>query len=216
MLTVCTWLWGDKYGGDYIHRLASGVRRHLTQPYRFVVLKPESEDAHLIKIPGCFARLRMFDPEWQRGHGITDRLVCLDLDLIVTGPLDPLFDRPEPFVILGGANAANPCPFNGSVMMLRPGAHPEVWLQFTLEKARNVPYYAFPDDQGWLWHMLPNSATWGCGRKSGIYAFRKPGWPGGDDAPLPSGARMVCFPGKRDPSQFAHLGWVKEHWLCGS
>lgn len=31
------------------------------------------------------------------------RIVCLDLDAIVTGSLDPLLVRPEPFVIFGGA-----------------------------------------------------------------------------------------------------------------
>jgi hypothetical protein len=68
-------------------------------------------------VPGCFARSALFDPEWQARHGIEpgDRFVCLDLDLIVTGPLDGLFDRPEPFAILQGVNASNPCPYNGSV-----------------------------------------------------------------------------------------------------
>jgi hypothetical protein len=42
----------------------------------------------------------------------------------------------NPFVILHGGNASNPCPFNGSLFMLRAGAHPEVWGDFSLRQRR--------------------------------------------------------------------------------
>lgn len=211
-LTICTWLWGSKYGPQYVDRLRAGVNRHLKQEHRFRVFTPGACDLALTKIPGCFARLRMFDPKWQEANGIGqgDRLVCLDLDLVITGPLDRLFDRPEPFCILQHANAANPCPFNGSVMMLRGGAHPDVWSVFSLAAAGAVPFHHFPDDQGWLHHKVPDAAGWRCGASSGIYAFRKRDWPKDDG--LPSIASIVAFPGHRDPSQFMHLDWVKQHW----
>ncbi|WP_315833903.1 hypothetical protein [Bradyrhizobium prioriisuperbiae] len=212
ILTVCAWTWGDKYGPEYIKRLAAGVARHLRQPFRFRVFTPQEEDLHLTKIPGCFARLRMFDRSWQAANEITNRLVCMDLDMVITGPLDDLFDRPEPFVILQGANQSNPCPFNGSVMMLRAGAHPEVWSDFSVDAARGVPFDSFPDDQGWLAHKLPGAAGWKCGSESGIYAFRKRSWPKSDA--LPSVARIVAFPGHRDPSQFTRLDWVRDNWAA--
>jgi hypothetical protein len=210
LLIISTWIWGTKYQGlDYLDHLVRGVARHLSEPHRFVVVTPP--DIHLTEIPGCFARLRMFDPEWQRSIAMEDgdRLVCTDLDVVITGPLDDLFDRPEPFVILQGANAANPCPYNGSLMMLRTGAHPEVWSEFSVEAAGAAPFYEFPDDQGWLAHKVPGAAGWKAG-EGGVYAFQKPGWPKGEA--LPADARFVAFPGKRDPSQFTHLPWVKEHW----
>jgi len=217
MLTVCTWVWGTKYGPEYVERLAAGLNKHIRQPYRFAVYSVADEDKYLTDAPGCFARLRMFDPQWQRNHGIDDRLVCLDLDVVITGGLDALFDRPEPFVILGGANSSNPNPFNGSIMMLRARAHPELWTDFNLEKStvelkEAGKVFAFADDQGWIWHKLANAATWATGRQSGIYSFRKRGWPSGDA--LPSGARLVAFPGHRDPSKFTHLDWVKENWIA--
>lgn len=212
MLHVTTWVWGHRYGQNYVERLAAGLRRHIEQPFRFAVFSPESDDVYLTVVKGCFARLRMYDPEWQLRHGIVegDRLVCVDLDAIVTGQLDPLFDRPEPFVILQGANAANPCPFNGSLQMLRAGAHPEVWSDFSLEAVGKIPFHEFPDDQGWLAHKIPGAAGWKAGPESGALAFQKPGWPKGDN--LPAGARIVFFPGWRDPSKFTHLTWVKENW----
>lgn len=154
----------------------------------------------------------MFSPEWQCrvgiGHG--DRLVCLDLDIVITERLDGLFDRTESFVILKNANTVNPCPYNGSVMMLLAGAHQDVWTDFSLEAAKKVPYHEFPDDQGWLHHKIPVCGGWRAGHQSGIYGFKKRGWPGGDG--LPSGCKIVAFPGSRDPSQFTHLPWVAKHW----
>lgn len=225
MLTVSTWLWGDKYTVEDVMKLRRGIARHLTQPHRFLVMTererewepPESVERHAIKDPdllrhkGCFARLRMFDSGWQKNRGIDDRLVCLDLDVIIVGPLDPLFDRPERFVILAGANSRNPCPYNGSVIMLRPGHNEIVWSLFSYEAACKLKFYEYPDDQGWLAHMLPNEATWQCGRKSGIYGFMKPGWITGDV--LPEQARIVAFPGARQPSNFMHLDWVKRNWV---
>lgn len=225
MLTVCTWLWGDKYSVADVWRLKRGVFRHLQQPHRFMVMTERERPAYILsgaerhaikdpeltKIDGCFCRLRMFDYGWQQNRNIDDRLVCMDLDVVITGPLDQLFDRPETFVILAGANSTNPCPFNGSLMMLRPGHHGELWTDFSLEAAQKVPYYEFPDDQGWIAAKLSCAATWRVGTKSGVYAFKKPGWPPGDE--LPRDAKMVVFPGKRSPRKFTNLEWVKKHWL---
>lgn len=232
-------MWGDKFGFDDVRKLLNGAKRNLKQPHRFVVftnLNPRPllnehgdgfvcsvapiSDESLTMRPGCFARLRMFNPIWQAKNGITDRLVCIDLDTVITGPLDPLFDRPEPFVIMRGGNSANPCPYNGALMMLRVGAYPEVWTDFSLEAAASVPFYEFPDDQGWLWHKIPNApATWKCGRGSGVYVWHKPGWPGWKktkeiltDEMLPEGTRLVTFSGWRSPERFKHIGWIKKHW----
>lgn len=222
-LVIVTWLWGTKYSPDYVTKLAAGARRHLKQPHRFLCITERERDIsfaagierHAIKDPeligrGCFVRLRLFEPEWQAKRGVDDRLVCIDLDTVITGPIDPLFDRPEPFVILQGANAKNPCPFNGSLMMLRAGAHSDVWSTFSMTAAIEAPHHEFPDDQGWLWDKIPDAAGWKAGAESGVYAFQKPGWPKGDN--LPADARIVAFPGWRDPSKFAHLDWVQQYW----
>lgn len=232
MLTVSTWLWGQKFGHDDVAKLFAGVRRNLKQPARFIAVSEWElyiddvecvpiRDIGLTKIKGCFARLRMFDPRWQQDYKIEDRLALIDLDTVITGPLDPLFDRPESFVIMQGGNASNPCPLNGALQMLRAGAHPEVWSDFSVNAASNVPFFEFPDDQGWLWHKLPAAAGWKCGAESGVFVFHKPGWPGWkstrDSTPndnLPKGARLVTFSGWRNPKRFEHLDWVKKNWTA--
>ena len=226
MLVICTWWWGTKYDVSYVRKLAAGVHRNLKQPCRFLVMTERErkldplddievhaiKDPGLCKMKGCLARMRMFDPGWQKNRGIDDRLVCLDLDLVITGPLDPLFDRPEPFVILQGVNAVNPCPYNGSVMMLRAGAHPEAWTDMTVAALATTPKHEFVDDQGWLAHRVPGAAAW-TPQRDGVYGFKKPGWPEGDN--IPNNARIVAFFGSRDPSQFTKLGWIHDNWTMG-
>jgi hypothetical protein len=209
-LTVATWIWGTKYRGDYIARLDYGLRRNLRSPFRFIVLNPFAADMWLRD--GCLCRMRLFDPGFQEIYGIKngEHVAVLDLDIVITGRLDPLFERDESLVILAGANAANPCPFNGSVMMMTAGANVDLWADLNADVLQTIPRYEFPDDQGWIHFKRPNAATWQVGSSSGIYAFRKPGWPPGDE--LPVDARLVAFPGRRDPSQFTHLPWVKKFW----
>lgn len=228
VLTVTTWLWGDKFDPDDVAKLVRGINRNLKQRHRIACvtddpskvpqgceawLIPEA-DRHLTQMKGCFARLRMFDPEWQRSHAVKegDRLVGIDLDTIVTGPLDALFDRDEPFVIMQGANSANPCPMNGALQLLDAGAHPEVWSEFSLDRAHRIACHHFPDDQGWIWDRLPNAAAWKVGPAHGVYVYQKTGWPGGRAGiRLPEGARLVTFI-NRHPRDVAHLDWAKEYW----
>lgn len=208
-LVIGVWRWGSKYGDEYVDRLRAGVARNLTQAYEFRVFTPKEEDRGLTAIPGCFARLRMFDPAWQAEHGITGRLVCMDLDMIITGPLDALFDRPEPFAILSDVNASNPCWANGSLWWTTAGYRPDVWSDFSLAAAQALPgIHEFADDQLWLSNKLPDAGR--ITDADGCYAFQKKHWPRGEA--LPRNARVVAFPGWRDPIGFQHLPWVQEHW----
>lgn len=225
MLAVTTWLWGNKYSADDVEKLSSSVHRHLNEAHVFILFSDQpmkingvevvlisDEDMHLTMVPGCFVRLRMFDPAFQvdviRGRRI-DRFVNLDLDTVITNELDPVFNRPEPFVILHGANSTNPCPYCGAMMLIRPGAHPELWRDFDITQIKSIPHFSFPDDQAWIAYKVPNAAGWQAG-KGGVYAFCKPGWPPGHN--LPPDARIVNFNGWRSPAQFKTLEWVNRNW----
>lgn len=237
VLTIVTYCWGAKYPELYVKRLAAGVKRNLAQPYQFVCVtdckrppiagvryvRMPAEDEHLTKVKGCFARLRLFDPAFQQSIGADDRIVNMDLDAVVTGPLDALFEESASFRCLRGINTTNPLPSNGSLWMVAAGHHQNVWKQFSVEAAARIPYHSFPDDQAWFDHMLPwfhhalpGTKSSDYGPHCGVYGFRKKGWCMRDGShageSLPENARFVAFPGWRDPSKFTDLPWVKEHW----
>jgi hypothetical protein len=228
MLTFITWLWGDeKFTVDHVRKLRAGIARHVEQEHRFIcfadrtleIIGVETKripDPRLCLIPGCFARLRVFDPWFQAmlwpETSPTDRVVSLDLDTIITGPLDDLFPVGKSFMILQGGNVANPNPYCGAVMQVARGAHCSIWSDFSVEAAENIEKWDFADDQGWIWHKLGNNAPgWKTGASSGIYVFQKPGWPR-DPLALPYGAKIVTFGGWRKPEAFKYLPWIQHYW----
>lgn len=225
-MTYITWIWGDKYGEEDVNKLAASIGRNTRENHRFVVFSDRKlkvappaevktiEDKHLIG-RGCFCRLRMFDPEWQMRHGFDDKIVSLDLDLVITANVDALFRRKEKFLILKGVNAVNPNPLNCSLMMLRAGEMPQIWQKFSIDKVETMKYHEFPDDQGWIWHLVQFPDGWVGGSSSGVYGFRKPGWPFQNGQALPRGAVIVAFVGSKKPSQYSRLDWVMRHWRSG-
>jgi hypothetical protein len=224
MLFVCTWLWGNKWSPVYAERLFAGIYRNIEQPIRSVLITdqivnheadiicPIDDHRELLDLPGCLIRIKMFDAKWQQEIGARpgDRIVNVDIDAVITGSLDPLFDRDEEFVIMQGFNQTNPCPFNGSLWMFRAGERHDVWTQFSLEgfKTFGVPIHSIPDDQGWLHSRFPDAGAWRT--SDGVYAFKKIGWYG--RRRMPRNARFVAFPG-RDPAKYPECDWIKKHWI---
>lgn len=222
-MTFVTWLWGDKYSSSDVFKLVGGIRRNTRRSHKFVVFTddeklsvPENVEVYPIPNPeladrSCFCRLRVFDPDLQRQYGLGDKIVSVDLDDVIVGNIDPLFDTSEEFMVLKGANAVNPNPFNCSLYMLRAGSLAHVWRDFTVAKAKKAKYHEFPDDQGWIWHVVPRAGGWTVGASSGIYGFKKPGWPVGTWW-LPPQARIVAFIGSRKPRDYEKMPWLQHHW----
>ena len=226
MLFVCTWLWGDKWNPVYAERLFAGLYRNIEQRFRSVLITdsgatagadivyPLGPEHHmLLQTPGCLARMELFDRDLQAqiGASVGDRIVNIDVDAVITGQLDPLFDRDAEFTIMQGYNQTNPCPFNGSLWMFRAGERHDVWEDFSLDafERYNVPIHSIPDDQGWLHYKFPKADAYTTA--DGVYAFKKIGWKKGRRK-LPLDARLVAFPG-RDPAKYLECDWIRQHWL---
>lgn len=101
--------WGDYYGPEYANRLYHGVCRHLARPFRFVCFTDDATglDAGIEALPlpdeevGGSADLRwrkvsVFKPEL---FGLTGPALFLDLDTVIVGRLDALFDLPGDFLV---------------------------------------------------------------------------------------------------------------------
>jgi hypothetical protein len=189
------------------------------------LLPPPAIEAIAV-MDGCYARLVVFDPDFPNilnsaGIEPPKRLTVFDLDAVVCGPMDALFMRQEPFIIAQGIHYLH-TKFNGSLIQLKLGYRPDVWTDFSVEAARPFTYHQSPEgdlvyqstDQSWLFHKFGGRAAQFTPRGSGVYGYGKPGWPQGGTA-LPANARIVFFPGQRDPKDPVlqeKLPWIKEHW----
>ena len=100
--TVLCFKWGTAYPAAYVNVLARAVADHLG-PHRFVCLtddaagldpRVEARPLPELGLPsgmvarGGWPKLGVFDP----GLGLTGKVLVLDVDLVVTGRLEPFFD----------------------------------------------------------------------------------------------------------------------------
>ncbi len=155
----------------------------------------------------------MFHPEI--GGVFGERFVSLDLDVVLTGDVSPLWNRHEDFVAWGDTNPQPGSHYNGSMMLLRAGSRRQVWDRFnpttSPEEARRAG--AWGSDQGWISYCLgPGEAKWR--RADGVYSLRLD-FEQQRRRALPVDARLVVFHGRWDPwSAYAQdtYPWIREYW----
>lgn len=229
MLTVLTWLWAQPngraiYSAEHVNIWAAMMRRHLTLPHRLacVTNTPDGIDpsVQIIVPPGlfeavtlptwgeekpqCLRRVALFDPA--AGETFGGRFVSMDLDCIVSGNLDSLFDRPEEIVLYASPPSPvhQPRPYNGSMLMMTAGARPQVFERFTPEAARQAGQLYAGSDQAWISHVLGDGeATWS--EADGVVWWGR----------TQEGAqgRLTFFPGSPKPWQLVgRHEWARSHY----
>ncbi len=227
-LTVLSWLWSQpdrdiEYTAEHVNIWAASISRHLTLPHRFACVTdtPEGIDPRVeiiaplhefedIKIPGwgaqyphCLRRLSLFRPDAAEIFG--PRFVSMDIDVVISGSLDPLFDRDDEFVIY----QSFPHPFrlySGGMFLMTAGARPQVYEQFSLEGIVVARKRYIGSDQAWISAVLgPGEATWGMA--DGVRW-----WPQEPDADT----RIMFFHGRPKPDELLdESAWVAEHYRIG-
>lgn len=234
-LTVLSWYWKQdggraEYGPECVNRWAAMVRRHLTMPHRIAcvtdhpegidrnveIIAPPSEFADIripswgARKPQCLRRISMFRPDAAEIFG--ERFVCMDLDCVIAGPLDPLFDIPDDFRIMG-STAPTQRPYNGSMVLMTAGARSQVYTEFTPERAVMAGQHFLGSDQAWIGFCLGwNERKWTA--EDGVVWY-SPHYSNG----VPDTTRVMFFPGTPKPWQVAGSRpldhWVRRHYAHG-
>lgn len=236
MLTAVLWKWADplsrtRYSAAHVNVLARSIRRHYSGPIRIVCFTDDPDgitecetlpiwaEHHKAEsvmdrgVPLCLRRLRIFSDEMESLLG--PRIVSIDLDALILGELNSLWDRPEDFVGWRVTNGMEPRVYNGSMFLLRAGAHSEVWDRF--DPAISVPAmrragYCRGSDQSWMAYVLPKDLPhWSAA--DGVESFRMDGYHSGKRPG--SGTRIVFFHGVVKPWDLLRapgFGWIAENW----
>lgn len=159
--------------------------------------------------PSCYRRLKVFSAEAEQIIG--PRFVLIDLDVVITKDVTPLWNRAEDFVIWGNTHPRTH--YNGSMMLMTAGCRQKVWTSFDPVKSPRLTRDAgyFGSDQAWISYCLgKNEAMWS--RVDGVYSYRlhiKNRF-----GTLPNDARIVLFHGRVDPWSIdgQRMSWVREHY----
>lgn len=156
--------------------------------------------------PSCYRRLWLFSEE---AKSLGDRILALDVDVIVTGILVPLVERDESFV--GWCDDGNERPrVAGGVYLLRTGAHTDVWEDFDPEKSPQIAFAAgyTGSDQAWMsFKLCSKVATWG--RADGLTKIT---WL---ESEPDESTRLVFTAGHSPPWNrrvMQKYPWIGEHW----
>lgn len=223
-LTIVGWLWrnaqGPRYTAEHANAWARMIHRNLSLPHRFVLMTDDPgasydpliepvalwDDWRTLKNPAwpaskpqCYVRLKAFAREAEAIFGA--RFVSMDLDCIVVGSLDPLFQRTEDFLIfrrfqLTSRDRLN-C-YNASMWMMTAGARAQVWEDFKGEESVKAARQFMGSDQAWIHYKLGLKEP-GWTSQDGVY-----GWPRiRDDSRYrekpPPNARIIFFYGGFKP-----------------
>lgn len=236
MISVVCWMWNGplrSFLPEHVNVLGSLVARNLSIPHRFVCVTDSAKGlaSHVSwfetppaarvlgdfaspegpRFPSCYRRLWSFSEE---AKALGDRILVIDIDLVVVGNIDHLFDNSEDFVGWRpyrdwGAKLR----YGGGIYLLRTGARRQVWDNFkgreSIAKARAANFRG--SDQAWISYQLTMGGKvekyWG--RGSGLYSVRDLN-PALD---VPSDARLIQFNGGVKPWQ-SLVPWVKEAWTA--
>lgn len=217
------------YSPDHVNLLQRQFARHLPERHRFICVADSvvgfSKDVEVVvtpraaldvgrhrspegsRFPSCYRRLWTFSEEAKL---LGDRVMLVDIDMVVTRDVTPLFDMPQEFVGWRpfrdwGAKRR----FGGGIYLLTPGTRTRVWTDFdgapAIRRARAAGFRG--SDQAWISYCLASKEVcWG--QNTGIYSIRDMR---GAEHRLPADARLVQFNGPTKPWQ-STLPWVREHF----
>jgi hypothetical protein len=178
VVCLCT---GDKYPFIYVDRLYRGLTKNTTHPFVF-------QPVTVSRYPGWWGKMEQFAP--------TQRTLLLDIDIVITGNVDFLFEY-------GGQFCAWKDPWqpgmNGSVYALAPGFGAAIKEKFVANADTIMRQYY--SEQEFLRDQT-SPEYWPAGR---IKSYKADHLEGG-----PSDARIVVFHGRPKPHECGN--WVRDYW----
>ena len=218
--------WGTKYGAPYIRRLFGMVRRNITPPFTFTCFCDDPEglrgaldpEIRLAPMPPFAGPLPVGTTgKWRKSclwhrdlGGLEGPVLFIDLDVVVTGPLDPFFDHGDPDDVILARNAAKPFQRRGqtSIYRMPAGKLAPLWDRMAEGAQQIAETYRFEQ------HFVTDNAPGGVRfwPRAWVRHFRiecVPPFPLNYVAAprLPRGARVVIFAGRLNPDDAAAGRW---------
>lgn len=240
--TIICMKWGTRYGPEYANRLASMVRRNVTRPTRFICFTDDTsrvdDGIELHPLPEINIPDRVAWTPWRKLSVWQYPLACLegdvlflDLDLVITGSLDPFFDfQPGAYVAIDNWTQPGKRVGNTSAFRFPAGRHANIYDDFVANPEAILSRWRI--EQQYISDTLPAMQFWPADWCVSFKHSLLPRWPMNffKVAALPKEARIVAFTGKPDPEDaligdwpgrslkqklYKHVlptPWIGEHW----
>ncbi len=242
---IITLKWGNRYGPEFVNRLSAAVDRHTQEPVTVVCFTddatgidpsvvihpiPEIDLPAADKVTG-WRKICLFRPDLPiDGIGL-----FVDLDVVITGPLDDFFtfggEDEIPIIhnwVAPHKTWFKPDPMigNSSVFRFKLNHCAFVWEQFHREKDWALATFRPP--QSYLTHCIrPKMKFWPAEWVRSFKRHCRPIFPLNliCEPKLPAHARIIAFHGKPDPDEAVDgykgkklhhrsiaAPWITENW----
>ena len=197
---------GDKYPAHYVTRIKSMAQRNTTYDTRFICITDRHDlnlaPAETIRprrdLPGWYSKINLFDPH---NFPAGARVLYFDLDVVITGDLDPMWRAADPFVMIREFHPRPEGAHNSSVMSWTAGNYTrEIFERFEDDCTRRSW-----GDQECIWKIMGNEriVNW---PDPWVRSFKYHGRGG-----VPQDCRVMVFHGDPKPDAIA-APWISELW----
>lgn len=225
MITICCIKAGTKYGVEYVNRLHNMVSRNIhSTPCEFVCFT-EREIPKVGYNKGIrFAPLPTAYTGWWHKMGLyrdklpgvyTEKILYIDLDVVITGELDSLLAYDSDFATAKdwpAGSVTRGCvkdrQGNTSVVLLKVGSQVKLWDRFSKDPVGEIKAYVGnrmgDGDQEWINKAYPECMDLLPERFVQSYKLHKL------QRVPPANCAIVMFHGLPKPHECG--GWVKELW----
>lgn len=163
--------WGKLYSADYVNRLYNMIERHTKPPFKLYCLtnEPEGINSKVMVLPCpsinipeplCYLGWRKVSL-WNKAiPGLSGTFLFIDLDIIITGPLDDFFtyESTSDYLVMRNYTTPEKIIGNTSVFRFTIGSHPYV-LENLLENPLEMRK-RYRNSQTYVSNTIKNMAFW--------------------------------------------------------
>ena len=209
---------GTKYNNEYVNNLFRGISRNTSKEFLFTCFTDvfnKDADSGILQCPlplarnDWFAKIGLYNKEL---YNENDQIFYFDLDTVITGNLDEIFEYSGNFIILRDFYRRDG--YGSGLMSWRPHAVNHMFTNYRGQKCRH-------GDQGWCEEQYPGADIWQEMYPEKVISYkvhikdsgrvRNPNFTkyrGTLDT-----SSIVCFHGRPLPHEVANLDWMREHWI---
>jgi len=220
MIHVICIQWDTKYSDEYVTKLFRSIKRNTSKGFLFTCFSDKYKTNHNIidevdvqplpvNVRSWFNKVGLYNKNL---YNLNDQIFYFDLDTIIVGDLDEIFEWNANYIIL--RDFYRPDGFGSGLMAWAPEAVHHMWEKFTpTSQSRH-------GDQGWPEIHYPTAEIWQEKFPNKIISYkvhvqgkgilRSPhhtNHPGSLET-----ASIVCFHGRPSPHEIIREPWVQEHW----
>jgi len=225
MQTIICMKWGTRYGAEYVNRLYGAILRQTSRPTRLVCFTDDKSDIdkniEVQPIPEINLPPDLVVTPWRKlamwKYPLADLsgdVLFLDLDLVITGNLDAMFDyEPGRFCVIENWTQMGQNIGNTSAFRFPAGKYTHIFDKIQDDPEPILEKYRI--EQLYISREIEDMVFW---PKDWCVSFKHsllPPWPLNffKTPKLPKDTRIVAFTGKPDQDEAARGHWPVKNWI---